>query len=78
MLETNGTSLVEFFKLQPGRVHLCVEEGTQSKWLVEILRPHVAEFVVTVPPRGKGQKNDEHDAFGLAGQLRRGALEVKV
>jgi len=78
VLETNGNTLVEFFKLQPGRVHLCVEEGTQSRWLVEILRPHVAELVVTVPSRGKGQKNDEHDAFALAEQLRRGGLEVKV
>jgi hypothetical protein len=33
---TNGQVLVEFFKLQPGSVHLCIEEGTQSTWLAEI------------------------------------------
>jgi len=30
VLETNGVVLVEFFKLQAGNVHLCLEEGTQS------------------------------------------------
>jgi hypothetical protein len=78
VIETNGRALVEFFKLQPGRVHVCMEEGTQSTWLVEILMPHVAEMVVTVPVGGRGQKSDEHDAFALAEQLRRNALEVKV
>ena len=78
VIETNGKSLVEFFKLQPGRVHLCLEEATQSAWLTEILSPHVAELVVTMVRRSRGQKNDALDAFGLAEQLRRGAIDVKV
>src|SRR5260370_657624 len=38
VLETNGEVLVEFVKLQPGTLHVCLEEGTHSTWLAEILR----------------------------------------
>jgi len=31
-----------------GRDHVCLEEGTQSAWLYELLKPHVAEVVVAV------------------------------
>ena len=41
--ETNGKVLVEFVKLQPGTLHVCLEEGTQSTWLAEILGPHVRD-----------------------------------
>lgn len=78
VIETNGSSLVEFFKIQPGTVHLCLEEVTQSAWLTEVLTPHVAELVVTIPKKKRGQKNDTKDAFDLAEQLRRGAIDVKV
>lgn len=78
VIETNGKALVEFFKIQPSRVHLCLEEVTQSAWLTEILTPHVAELVVTVPSKRRGSKNDKIDAFGLAEQLRRGAIDLKV
>jgi hypothetical protein len=37
VIETNGQSLVEFFKMQTGNLHVCMEEGTQSGWLAEIL-----------------------------------------
>ena len=33
VVETNGQALVEAVKRIPGRVHLCLEEGTQSAWL---------------------------------------------
>jgi transposase len=52
---------------------------TQATWLAEILSPHVSEVVVTIPRKQKrGQKNDALDAFDLAEQLRRGAVDVKV
>ena len=41
VIETNGATLVEFFKRQAGRLHVCIEEGPQSGWLVEILSPYV-------------------------------------
>lgn len=73
VLETNGHALVEFVEMQAGTLHVCVEEGTQSGWLVEILSPRVAEIVVVRVPESSGQKNDAHDAFALAERLRNGA-----
>ena len=33
VVETNGRALIEAVRGIPGRVHLCLEEGTQSAWL---------------------------------------------
>jgi len=46
VVETNGRALIEALRVIPGRKCLRVEGGTQSFWLYEILRPHVAELVV--------------------------------
>jgi hypothetical protein len=62
----------------PGRKHLCLEEGTQSGWLHEILSPHVAEIVVAGATRSRGQKSDVLDAYGLAEKLRTGAIERRI
>jgi len=78
VIETNGQALVEFLKMQPGTLHVCLEEGTQSGWLSEILSPYAARVVVTHVAESRGQKNDEHDAFGLADQLRTGAIQTTV
>jgi hypothetical protein len=37
VVETNGRALVEAVQSIPGRRHICVEEGTQSAWLYELL-----------------------------------------
>ena len=75
VVETNGRSLVEFVKTVPGRTHLCLEEGTQSGWLYEVLSPHVDEIVVThLQEQSRGRKDDETDAFARAEQLRVGAV----
>jgi hypothetical protein len=52
VIETNGQALVEFFQAQPGAMHVCLGEGTQSEWLVEILSPDVERIVL---PRSPGQ-----------------------
>lgn len=78
VIETNGQSLVEFFATQAGTLHVCLEEGTQAGWLVEILSPHVAEIVVAMVLDSRGQKSDKHDAFALAEQLRAGTIETPV
>src|SRR5512147_174957 len=78
VVETNGRALVEAVRGIGGRVHLCLEEGTQSAWLYELFRPHVAELVVTSPPKRKGGKDDLRDAFARANELRTGALETRV
>ena len=51
-------ALVEFLKTQTGTIHLCIEEGAQSEWLVEILSPYVERMVVTIVSESRGQKSD--------------------
>ena len=78
VVETNGKALVEAIGLIPGRVHLCLEEGTQSAWLYELLKPHVSEIVVSMPARKKGAKDDQRDAWARAEELRVGGVETRV
>jgi len=46
VLETNAKVLIDFIRAIPGTRHLCLEEGTHSNWLYEVLSPHVQEIVV--------------------------------
>jgi transposase len=78
VLETNGQVLVEFFKTLKGVLHVCMEEGTQAGWLVEILSPHAQRVVALRVPESRGAKSDERDAFGLAERLRTGAVDASV
>jgi transposase len=78
VVETNGQALVEAVRSIPGRVHLCLEEGTQSAWLYELLAPHVEEVVVVVPAERKGPKDDLRDAWARAEELRTGAIQTRV
>ena len=50
----------------PGHKHLVFEEGLQSAWLYETLRPHVDEIVVAGITESRGPKSDKRDAYGLA------------
>ena len=75
VVETNGRALIGFIKTVPGRTHVCLEEGTQSGWLYEILSPHVDEIIVThLEQENRGRKDDLSDAFARAEQLRAGAV----
>ena len=75
VVETNGHALVKFLRGVPGDKHLCLEEGTQSAWLYEVLQGHVRELVVThAYERKRGPKDDQRDAFHLAESLRLGAV----
>jgi transposase len=79
VLETNAGALVGFIRGVRGTRRLCLEEGTMSEWLHEVLSPHVEEIVVLgVPPGKKGPKSDARDAAGLANQLRLGDVELAV
>src|SRR2546426_1867147 len=78
VVETNGQALVEAIRSIPGRVHLCLEEGTQSAWLHEILEPEVLEIVVVSPPETRGAKDDLRDAWSRAEELRVGAIRTRV
>lgn len=78
VVETNGKALVHHLRSIPGRKHLCIEEGTQSAWLYEILSPHVDEIVVAGITMSRGQKSDVIDAFRRAEELRTGTVETPV
>jgi transposase len=78
VVSTNGRELVEAIRKVDGRRHLCIEEGTQSEWLYELLKPQVEELVVTSPEESRGQKNDAKDAWARAEELRVGSIKTKV
>jgi hypothetical protein len=63
VVETNGKALVDFIRTQVGKIHLCMEEGTQSAWLYEILAPHVDELIVVPVAESKGPEH-HHEARG--------------
>ncbi len=79
-VETNAKALVDAVRSISGQKRLCMEEGTQSERLYEMLSPHVSELVVAGmrKQRRPGQKSDRHDAFELADALRIGAIETRV
>ena len=78
VVETRGEALVESVRKVIGRKYLCIEEGTQSQWLHELLSPHVEDVAVIVPPQTKGNKSDRIDAEGLAEVARVGKAETRV
>jgi transposase len=78
VVETNGQALVEQLRTIAGNKHVCLEEGTQSTWLYEILAPHAKEVIVATVSESRGQKDDQRDAFALAERLRTGAVKRKV
>ena len=78
VVETNGSALVHYVRSITGRKHLCIEEGTHSAWLHEILSPHVAEIVVAGITESRGQKSDVLDAFQRAEELRTGTVKTSV
>jgi transposase len=46
--------------------------------LYELLSPHAAEVVVSVPAKTKGAKSDDRDAWSRAEELRVGAIRTRV
>ena len=72
VVETNGHALVSTVRKLRGALHVCIEEGTWSEWLYEILSPHVVELVVYQNEWRPGAKSDAIDAYGLAEKLRLG------
>jgi transposase len=74
-VETNGKVLVDFVKTVPPTRYLCVEEGTQSQWLYDLLSPHVEEMIVVRQQKIVGNKDDIRDAYKLAEDMRIGAVK---
>jgi hypothetical protein len=69
VLDTNAGPLVEALRGIGGDRHVCLEEGTQSSWLYEVLEPHAAEAVVVCGFAQRGPKSDDKVAFWLAGRF---------
>lgn len=76
ILETTGTTIVDFLKGQRGTVWVTFEECTQANWLYDLIEPHVAKVVVCDPRKNKqsGNKSDKIDAKRLANLLRMNGL----
>jgi len=74
IIKTNGEAFREFFVMLEGTIHVIFEEGTQSAWLYELIRPLVAEVVVCDMRKHKehGNHADVIDATALAHLLRLG------
>lgn len=79
VVETNGAAIIEAIRAIARPRHVCLEEGTQSAWLYEVLSAHADELVVIQESeRSSGQKSDKRDAFALADGLRLGKYACRV
>jgi transposase len=78
VVETRGEAVLEAVKTVTGQKYVCIEEGTHSEWLYELLEPHVEDVVVIVPSENRGNKSDARDAHGLAETARTGKAEMRV
>jgi len=72
VVETNGAALKQALRAIPAPKRVCLEEGTQSAWLYELLRGEAEDVVVTMPAKRSGSKDDARDAAALAESLRSG------
>lgn len=78
VVETNAKTLLERMRGIAGDKYVCMEEGTQSEWLYEVLEPHVKEIRITQPLKRASSKNDAIDAWELADLRRRDALPRQI
>lgn len=79
-VETKASTLLSLIRGLEGPIHLTFEEGTQSRWLFDLLSPHVAECVVCDPRKNKllkeGNKSDRIDVRKLSELLYSGSLRA--
>lgn len=73
-IRTQSAPLQAFFRGLGRTVQVAFEEGTQSAWLHQLLKPLVASVTVfdarTIQRRTNGQKSDDGDAEKIARLLR--------
>src|SRR5918911_85710 len=75
VLGPTGPALIQAVRAIPGPKHICIEEGTQSAWIYELLENEADELVVTMAERHGGSKDDARDALQLAEALRTRAIK---
>jgi transposase len=78
VVQTTAQALVDAVTAVKGRRYVCIEEGTQSEWLHELLEPFVEDIAVIVPPPSRGNKSDAGDADGLADIALQGKADKRV
>jgi hypothetical protein len=59
VVETSAKALIDRMRSIAGDKHLCMEEGTQSECLYEVLEPHAKPVVVTQPDIGVRLQRDD-------------------
>jgi transposase len=78
IVETKAGTILEFIRGLRGELWVALEEGTSAAWLYQLLRPHVAQVIVSDPRKNAllkaGNKNDRVDARKLSALLRAGLL----
>src|ERR1700689_5130869 len=78
VIETKGSTVVQFMRGLRGELRVTLEEGTWAAWLYDLLKPYVHEVRVCDPRKNAllkaGNKNDQIDARKLADLLRAGLL----
>src|SRR5262245_23557189 len=76
-IKTKAENFCDFFRGLSGSVEVVFEEGTQSAWLYQLLKPLVASVTVCDPRHNKlNNKSDDHDTETLARRLRMGDLKA--
>jgi transposase len=77
IIQTKGSTILDFLKSQRGSLHVAFEEGTQAAWLYDLIAPHVASVTVCNARKivRQGNKTDKVDAKLLAELLRTGTLK---
>jgi transposase len=78
IIETKGSTIVQFLRGLQGSLYVTFEEGTYAAWLYDLLTPYVDKLVVCDPRKNKllpsGHKSDKVDARKLAEWLQKGEL----
>jgi hypothetical protein len=46
IIETMGSTILDFLKRQCGTLHVAFEEETQAAWLYDLIQPRVASVIV--------------------------------
>lgn len=77
-VETTEQELIAAVKSVPAPRYLCLEEGSLSQWVYDVLRRDVEHVYVVMPEKKRGSKTDMQDAIELAEMVRVGRFPCLV
>jgi phenylpyruvate tautomerase PptA (4-oxalocrotonate tautomerase family) len=70
IIKTTTEAIRDFFQTQDGTLHVIFEEGTQSSWLYQLIKPLVAEVVVCDKRQSPLSRFSVHDHNSPQGRVR--------